>query len=278
LSATCWTASISDRAGHFIGTRIQCGDHTLDDLLTVAPAASFASRGNAADPGSSADVSGSAMAGDRVQDPPARIRTGITRLNKGVDEDTLNDTAKGQAQLMARGQQMERYIIRNFAEGVARLFMKKVGLMRKYGQPFRIRVDGEYREVDPSQWPEDMEVKVKVGLGSGLQAGPHHVSQHGGAGPHAADAGAGSDLHVGERLQQPFGSGQGHGPRAERHLHASRRRNPQQQPQQDPEILKLQAELQLKQQQLQAQHAASGDGDAKMEAQKPRNDHEAEGR
>jgi hypothetical protein len=94
-------------------------------------------------------------------------RTGITRLNKGVDEDTLNDTAKGQAQLMSRGQQMERYIIRNFAEGVARLFMKKVGLMRKYAQPFQIRVDGQYRQVDPSQWPEDLEVQVKVGLGSG---------------------------------------------------------------------------------------------------------------
>jgi hypothetical protein len=28
---------------------------------------------------------------------------------------------------------------------VARLFMKKVGLMRKYAQPFQIRVDGEYQ-------------------------------------------------------------------------------------------------------------------------------------
>jgi hypothetical protein len=62
---------------------------------------------------------------------------------------------------------MERYIIRNFAEGVARLFMKKVGLMRQYAQPFQIRVDGQFRQVDPSQWPEGMEVYVKVGLGSG---------------------------------------------------------------------------------------------------------------
>jgi hypothetical protein len=96
-------------------------------------------------------------------------RTGITRLNKGVDEDTLNETAKGQAQLMARGQQMERYVIRNFVEGVARLFMKKVGLMRRYAQPFQIRVDGQYRQIDPSQWPEDLEVQVVVGLGSGTK-------------------------------------------------------------------------------------------------------------
>jgi hypothetical protein len=28
-------------------------------------------------------------------------------------------------------------------------------------------VDGQYRQVDPSQWPEEMEVQVVVGLGSG---------------------------------------------------------------------------------------------------------------
>jgi hypothetical protein len=166
-----------------------CGENTLDDLLTVRPGRIVRFKGAMPPlPEQRPDVSGSAMQAIEFKIRQRESRTGITRLNKGVDEDTLNDTAKGQAQLMARGQQMERYIIRNFAEGVARLFMKKVGLMRKYAQPFRIRVDGEYKEVDPSQWPEDMEVNVVVGLGSGSKAGPHHVSQHGGAGPHAAEA------------------------------------------------------------------------------------------
>jgi hypothetical protein len=144
------------------------GDHTLDDLLTIRPGRVVRWAGSIKpEPEVRQDVSATAMQAIEFKTRQRESRTGITRLNKGVDEDTLNETAKGQAQLMARGQQMERYIIRNFAEGVARLFMKKVGLMRRYAQPFQIRVDGAYRTVDPSQWPEDMEVMVTVGLGSG---------------------------------------------------------------------------------------------------------------
>jgi hypothetical protein len=144
------------------------GDHTIDDLLTVYPGAVVRWKG-AIKPEADRpnDMSSVAMQAIEFKIRQRESRTGITRLNKGVDEDTLNETAKGQAQLMSRGQQMERYIIRNFAEGVARLFMKKVGLMRRYAQPFQIRVDGQYRQVDPSQWPEDLEVQVVVGLGSG---------------------------------------------------------------------------------------------------------------
>lgn len=144
------------------------GDHTIDDLLTIRPRRIVRFKGNVLpQPERTTDVSQIAFNAIEFKIRQRESRTGITRLNKGVDEDTLNETAKGQAQLMSRGQQMERYIIRNFAEGVARLFMKKVGLMRRYGQPFQIRVDGQYRQVDPTQWPEDMEVQVVVGLGSG---------------------------------------------------------------------------------------------------------------
>lgn len=144
------------------------GDHTIDDLLTVYPGAIIRYKGvNEPKAERPNDMSSVALQAIEFKIRQRESRTGITRLNKGVDEDTLNDTARGQQQLMTRGQQMERYIIRNFAEGVARLFMKKVGLMRRYAQPFQIRVDGQFRQVDPSQWPEGMEVYVKVGLGSG---------------------------------------------------------------------------------------------------------------
>jgi hypothetical protein len=156
--------------GHYVHED-SCGDHTIDDLLTVRPRRIVRYTGNSGPPIAEEknDVSEIAFAAIEFKIKQRESRTGITRLNKGVDEDTLNDTAKGQAQLMARGQQMERYVIRNFVEGVARLFMKKVGLMRRYAQPFQIRVDGEYRQIDPSQWPEDLEVQVVVGLGSGTK-------------------------------------------------------------------------------------------------------------
>jgi hypothetical protein len=142
-------------------------EHTIDDLLTIRPGRIVRHKGDAPVPEQRVDYSATALQIIEFKIRQRESRTGITRLNKGVDDDTLNDTAKGQAQLMSRGQQMERYIIRQFAEGFARLAAKKVRLMRKHGQPFQIRVDGSYRQVDPSQWPEDFEVQVKVGLGSG---------------------------------------------------------------------------------------------------------------
>ncbi|MBS4048102.1 MAG: hypothetical protein KG075_17280 [Alphaproteobacteria bacterium] len=94
-------------------------------------------------------------------------RTGITRMNQGLDADTLNKTATGTALMQAQGQQQEEYIARNLAETMARLFVKKYRLMRAEGEPFKVKVDGEYRMVDPSQWPEDININVRVGLGSG---------------------------------------------------------------------------------------------------------------
>ena len=94
-------------------------------------------------------------------------RTGITRLNQGLGADTLNKTATGTALMQAQGQQQEEFVARNLAETLARLFAKKYRLMRKDGEPFRVKVDGAYKEIDPRQWPEDVNLIVRVGLGSG---------------------------------------------------------------------------------------------------------------
>jgi uncharacterized membrane protein YqiK len=94
-------------------------------------------------------------------------RTGITRLNQGLDADALNKTATGTALMQAQGQQMEEYLARNFAEALARLMRLKLKLMTRYGGIQKMRVDGEFREVNPQDWSEDMDVVIRVGLGSG---------------------------------------------------------------------------------------------------------------
>ena len=94
-------------------------------------------------------------------------RTGITRLNQGLDADALNKTATGTALMQAQGQQMEEYIARNFAEALARLFAKKLRLMRQVGKPIAMRVDGVAKTVDPTKWPEELSACARVGLGSG---------------------------------------------------------------------------------------------------------------
>jgi hypothetical protein len=143
------------------------GDHTIDDLLTVRPGGSSASRAASPDPGTAQRHVRHGLQAIEFKIRQRESRTGITRLNKGVDEDTLNDTAKGQAQLMSRGQQMERYIIRNFAEGVRPAVHEEGRLMRKHGAAVP----------DPRGWAispgrsvamaRGHGGQVKVGLGSG---------------------------------------------------------------------------------------------------------------
>lgn len=94
-------------------------------------------------------------------------RTGITRLNQGLDADAMNKTATGTALLQSQGQQQEEFIARNLAETLSRLFYKKYRLMKAEGEPFKVKVDGQYKMVDPTTWPEEVNMIVRVGLGTG---------------------------------------------------------------------------------------------------------------
>ncbi len=143
-------------------------EDTIDDLLTVIPGGIVRGRGSLPPQklNDAFDIQKSLgmlefMQGQR------ETRTGITRLNQGLDEDTINKTATGQAALQAQGQQMEEAVARNFGEAMGRLFAKKLRLMRANGEPIAIKVEGSYRRIDPTTWDDDMNVVVRVGLGSG---------------------------------------------------------------------------------------------------------------
>lgn len=141
---------------------------TYNDILTPIPGSPIRAPGGAAtvqavqtsfDPSKSLAVM-EWYTGERES------RTGITRLNQGLDADALNKTATGTALMQSQGQQQEEFVARNLAEAVSRLFLKKYRLMRAEAEPFKIKVDGQYKTVDPSQWPEEVNMIVRVGLGS----------------------------------------------------------------------------------------------------------------
>lgn len=144
-------------------------ENTIDDLLTVRPGGLVRGRGAGGQPvplNEPFDVQrGMAMmqflAGEK------ETRTGITRLNQGLDADALNKTATGTALMQSQGQQYEEYIARNFAEAMSRLFLKKLRLMIAAGDPIAVRIEGGYKTVDPKNWAHDMDVSIRVGLGSG---------------------------------------------------------------------------------------------------------------
>ncbi|WP_420140159.1 portal protein [Sphingomonas sp.] len=146
------------------------GETTIDDLLTVRSGALIRwTGGTPPTPWTTAPVHEQAFGAMEAMTAERESRTGITRMNQGLDADSFNDTtATGTALLQNAGQQIQEYIARNFVEnGLRRLMLKLYRMMRRYGQPMQIQVDGQYRIIDPSTWPDDIDIKVRVGLGTG---------------------------------------------------------------------------------------------------------------
>ncbi len=143
-------------------------EDTIDDILTPRSGALIRYKGSVPPtPWGTLPVHEQAFAGMQMMSEEMQGRTGITPLNQGLDADVFNRTATGTALLQSQGQQIELYIARNFVEAFARLAMKKYRLMRKFGTPIRIQVDGQFRDIDPTTWPEEIDIRIKVGLGTG---------------------------------------------------------------------------------------------------------------
>lgn len=99
-------------------------------------------------------------------------RTGVSRTTMALDPDALqNQTATAVQQQRDAGYSQIELIARNMAElGWVRFFAKRLRLAIKYQQITMIpapKADEKFREVDPSQWDENMGVSINVGLGTG---------------------------------------------------------------------------------------------------------------
>ena len=146
----------------------QCDETTIDDVLDVAPGGVIRGRGaNGVTPFQQPFAAGKAFEAMEIMAGEKESRTGITRLNQGVDADALNKTATGTALMQASGQQMEEMVAREAANGIGELFQKKLKLMKAHMEPHQFRTDGKVAEIDPRQWPDELRLAVRVGLGSG---------------------------------------------------------------------------------------------------------------
>lgn len=106
---------------------------------------------------------------DRIRE----IRTPVTRQDQGVDVDILNDKTASEARIQANATAMKKeLILRLYAESLSRLFRLINRLVIKHqDKPRMLRFDptSEPVEIDPRFWNADMDVRVKVGLGSGTK-------------------------------------------------------------------------------------------------------------
>jgi hypothetical protein len=96
-------------------------------------------------------------------------RTGIVRNNQGLDADSLNKTASGMNMLMSAAQQRQELIARVLAETAIKRLYRLIyrAIKRAASGPVKYWSGKDFASCDPSQWPDDMELSVNVGLGTG---------------------------------------------------------------------------------------------------------------
>jgi hypothetical protein len=96
-------------------------------------------------------------------------RTGIVRNNQGLDADSLNKTASGMNMLMSAAQQRQELIARVLAETAIKRLYRLIyrAIKRAASGPVKYWSGKDFAACDPSRWPDDMELSVNVGLGTG---------------------------------------------------------------------------------------------------------------
>lgn len=145
------------------------GPDTIDDILTVHSGAIIRYKGAVPPmPYSGGDTSSTSFQAMQAVRDERDARTGVTAQSQGLNPDTMNKTASGMAMLQANSDQMELYVTRNLVEQLLLpMFAKRYRLMRQHQAPFRMKIDGKYRVIDPSKWPEEPDMQINVGLGTG---------------------------------------------------------------------------------------------------------------
>lgn len=97
-------------------------------------------------------------------------RTGTNRYFTGSDQNALNKTASGIAQLSSAASQRVEMIARVIAEGVKELFQVVHELTIKHADATRqdkVRLRNKWVPIDPSTWKKRSDLKIAVGLGTG---------------------------------------------------------------------------------------------------------------
>lgn len=151
---------------------ISGGKVNLDDLLTVRSGGVVRTQGP---PGELiGDLGVQFVAGQSFPmleylDTARENRTGSVRNGSILDPNVLNGSATGAT--IVNNTRLERIelIARTFAEtGVKRVFRRILELVCKHQKKSQvIRLRGQFVEMDPREWTTEMDMTVKVGLGTG---------------------------------------------------------------------------------------------------------------
>jgi len=154
--------------------RMGASEHVvLDDLLTSVPGGVVRIMDGQL-PGAALsqivvpNVFPQVMQGLEYMDQIRENRTGTNRYFTGVDQNSLNKTASGIAQLTSSAAQRVEMITRHFADAIAEFMLLVHGLILRHGHQQQVtRLRNKWVTVDPSQWKTRTDMQVAVGVAAG---------------------------------------------------------------------------------------------------------------
>lgn len=98
----------------------------------------------------------------------AENRTGFNRYSAGTDQNALNKTARGTELLTAKADMRMELIARFFAVGMRQMFKKILKLATQHQNvPEMVAINGQFVPINPSEFRNQFNVKINVGLGNG---------------------------------------------------------------------------------------------------------------
>lgn len=98
----------------------------------------------------------------------AENRTGFNRYSAGTDQNALNKTARGTELLTAKADMRSELVARFFGVGMKQVFAKMLKLaIQHQNVPEMVRINGQFVPINPSEFRNQFNVKINVGLGSG---------------------------------------------------------------------------------------------------------------
>lgn len=98
----------------------------------------------------------------------AENRTGFNRYSAGTDQNALNKTARGTELLTAKADMRMELIARFFAVGMRQMFKKILKLaIQHQNVPEMVAINGQFVPINPSEFRNQFNVKINVGLGNG---------------------------------------------------------------------------------------------------------------
>lgn len=148
-------------------------EDTYDDLMMDIPGLPVRMEGDAVAPLNDVSDIGATYNMLEYLDQMREVRTPVTRQDQGISADLINDKSATESQIMANASAMKKeLIIRLYAERLAKLGSLMLRLFIKHQDKpklLRMNPDEPPVAVDPRYWNADMDVSVKVGLGTGTK-------------------------------------------------------------------------------------------------------------